>query len=244
MAIAPSRRGEWSACRGRRPPRLQGNGGTAYSGHRRRARRARRAGEPAVGGRLHRGHRRDRREGAGAPHRLPPRHGGLRLLPPRHRRPADPAAGARRGGERSHLHPDPRGVRRRRGRDAAAARGGLLLPETPGPQALPARAAAHPGRQRTPGATPTLTETRPMTDYDEPPTFVIETRGGGGAGAFLLGALLGAAAALLLAPRSGAETQAEIAGAARRLRDEVEGRVEGARDSVATRVERTRGGVS
>jgi gas vesicle protein len=80
-----------------------------------------------------------------------------------------------------------------------------------------------------------------MADYDDSPTFVIETRGGGGgAGTFLLGALVGAAVALLLAPRSGAETQAEIAGAARRLRDGVEGRVTGVRDSVSDRVERTR----
>lgn len=84
-----------------------------------------------------------------------------------------------------------------------------------------------------------------MADYDDDlPTFVIETRGGGGAGTFVLGALVGAALALLLAPRSGAETQAEIAGAARRLRDDVEGRVTGARDRVAGRVDRTRERVS
>ena len=82
-----------------------------------------------------------------------------------------------------------------------------------------------------------------MADYDDDlPTFVIETRGGGGT--FLLGALVGAAVALLLAPRSGAEPQAEIAGAARRLRDDVEGRVTGARDRVAGRVDRTRERVS
>ena len=73
---------------------------------------------------------------------------------------------------------------------------------------------------------------------------MIETRGWGGAGTFVLGALVGAALALLLAPRSGAETQAEIAGAARRLRDDVGGRVTGARDRVAGRVDRTRERVS
>lgn len=83
-----------------------------------------------------------------------------------------------------------------------------------------------------------------MAHYDDAPTFVIETRGGGGAGAFLLGALAGAAVALLLAPRSGAETQAEIAGAVRRLADGVEDRVSGARDSVTGRVENTRDRVS
>lgn len=85
-------------------------------------------------------------------------------------------------------------------------------------------------------------------DDDDLPAFVIETRGGGsGAGTFLLGALVGAAVALLLAPRSGSETQAEIAGAARRLRDDVEGRVSGARERVGDRVTGTldtvRGGV-
>src|SRR3954449_11863718 len=86
-----------------------------------------------------------------------------------------------------------------------------------------------------------------MADYDDDlPAFVIETRGGG-AGTFLLGALVGAAVALLLAPRSGSETQAEIAGAARRLRDDVEGRGSGARERVGGRVSGTldsvRGGV-
>lgn len=88
-----------------------------------------------------------------------------------------------------------------------------------------------------------------MADYDDDlPAFVIETRGGAaGAGTFLLGALVGAAVALLLAPRSGSETQAEIAGAARRLRDDVGGRVSGARERVEGRVQGTlesvRGGV-
>lgn len=83
-----------------------------------------------------------------------------------------------------------------------------------------------------------------MADYDDLPTFVIETRGGGGAGTFLLGALVGAAVALLLAPRSGTQTQAEIAGAVRRLRDDVGGRVSGARDAVSEQVGRARGRVS
>src|SRR5215207_5544469 len=83
-----------------------------------------------------------------------------------------------------------------------------------------------------------------MADHrDDVPTFVIETRGGDGIGPFLLGALVGAAAALLLAPRSGADTQAEIAGAARRLRDGVEGRVTGARDRVTGGVDDVRGRV-
>ena len=84
-------------------------------------------------------------------------------------------------------------------------------------------------------------------DDDELPALVIETRGGSDVGTFLLGALVGAAAALLLAPRSGAETQAGIAGAARRLAGDVQGRVSGARERVGERVggtlESVRGGV-
>ncbi|HEU4453327.1 MAG TPA: YtxH domain-containing protein [Longimicrobium sp.] len=78
-----------------------------------------------------------------------------------------------------------------------------------------------------------------MADLDETHTFVIETRGGDGVGAFLFGVLVGAAAMVLLAPRSGAETQAEIAGAARRLREGVGG----ARDRVVGRVDDVRGRV-
>jgi gas vesicle protein len=82
-----------------------------------------------------------------------------------------------------------------------------------------------------------------MADYDDLPTFVIETRGGGGAGTFMLGVLVGAAAALLLAPRSGMETQAEIAGAVRRARDGVGDRVSGARERVSDTLDSVRGGV-
>ncbi|HWK90025.1 MAG TPA: YtxH domain-containing protein [Longimicrobium sp.] len=56
-----------------------------------------------------------------------------------------------------------------------------------------------------------------MRDDEELPQIVIESRGGG-AGVFLLGALVGAGVALLLAPRPGAETQRELRAAARRLR--------------------------
>lgn len=80
-------------------------------------------------------------------------------------------------------------------------------------------------------------------DDDDVPYFVIETRGGDSAGVFLLGALVGAAAALLLAPRSGAETQAGIAGAARRLADGVGERVDEVRGGVSRRVEAVRGAV-
>lgn len=90
-----------------------------------------------------------------------------------------------------------------------------------------------------------------MSDQDEIQTYVIETRGGDAVGAFLFGVLVGAAAMVLLAPRSGAETQAEIAGAARRVRDgvtgareRVTGRVDDVRGRVRDRVDGVRGGVA
>ena len=50
-----------------------------------------------------------------------------------------------------------------------------------------------------------------MRDREDVPTIVVERdSGGAGAGAFLLGALLGAGIALLFAPKSGAETQEEL----------------------------------
>ena len=70
-----------------------------------------------------------------------------------------------------------------------------------------------------------------MRDYDDMPYIVIE-RHRGGMTPFLWGALLGAGAALLLAPRSGAETQDEISRNVRRIRDTAEGRVTDARDTV------------
>ena len=52
--------------------------------------------------------------------------------------------------------------------------------------------------------------------HDEP--MVVVERGGGRATAFLIGLAIGAGAALLLAPKSGAETRADIARQARRAR--------------------------
>jgi gas vesicle protein len=62
-----------------------------------------------------------------------------------------------------------------------------------------------------------------MRDYDDDgvPYVVIE-RTGSGLIPFVWGALLGAAAALLLAPKSGAETQQELKDRARRLRERAE----------------------
>ena len=78
-----------------------------------------------------------------------------------------------------------------------------------------------------------------MRDHDEMPYIVIERRSGG-MGPFVWGALLGAGVALLLAPRSGQETQEEIRRTATRLRTGVEDRVNYARDSVTGAVTRTR----
>ncbi|MBW3572230.1 MAG: YtxH domain-containing protein [Gemmatimonadetes bacterium] len=67
---------------------------------------------------------------------------------------------------------------------------------------------------------------------------------GGGFGTFLLGALFGAGVALLLAPRSGRETQAELARALGGVRQAAGGPVDGTRQSVAGWVDRARGQVS
>jgi gas vesicle protein len=78
-----------------------------------------------------------------------------------------------------------------------------------------------------------------MRDHDDVPYIVIERRSGG-VTPFVWGALLGAGVALLLAPRSGEETQEEIRRTAMRLRTGVEDRVGAARDSVTGAVNRTR----
>jgi gas vesicle protein len=77
-----------------------------------------------------------------------------------------------------------------------------------------------------------------MADHDELPYIVIERRSGG-LGAFVWGALLGAGAALLLAPRSGRETRDELRAGALRIRD----RAEDAVRQVSDNVQETIGGV-
>ncbi|HSJ07878.1 MAG TPA: YtxH domain-containing protein [Longimicrobiales bacterium] len=81
-----------------------------------------------------------------------------------------------------------------------------------------------------------------MADHDEVPYIVIERRAGG-AGAFLWGALLGAGAALLLAPRSGRETRDEIRAGALRIRDRAEDAVRSVTDSVQDAIGDVRGEV-
>jgi gas vesicle protein len=69
----------------------------------------------------------------------------------------------------------------------------------------------------------------------------IEVEQRGGLGTFVLGMLVGAGAALLLAPRGGRETQREIA---RALRERASGPVDGARESVTGWVGQVRGRVT
>jgi gas vesicle protein len=80
-----------------------------------------------------------------------------------------------------------------------------------------------------------------MSHHDEVPYIVIEQdSGGGGAMPFIWGALIGAGVALLLAPRSGKETQEELRRSFERVRSAAEERVEDVRESVVETVERTR----
>lgn len=80
-----------------------------------------------------------------------------------------------------------------------------------------------------------------MRNGDEMPAIIIEREGGGGSvGSFLLGALLGAGVALLVAPRSGAETQDEIRERARRLRAAAEERLDDLRGEMEERLEQAR----
>ena len=76
-----------------------------------------------------------------------------------------------------------------------------------------------------------------MRDHDDLPYIVIE-RHSGGFGSFVWGILMGAAAALLLAPRSGAETQEDIRRRVTRARTAAEDRFDTARTSVVRTRER------
>ena len=80
-------------------------------------------------------------------------------------------------------------------------------------------------------------------DYDDEPAVIIE-RHSGGVGSFLLGVAIGAAAALLLAPQSGAATRRDLRRGAKRARKaaqdlagDLQGRVTDTFDQAKERVE-------
>lgn len=78
-----------------------------------------------------------------------------------------------------------------------------------------------------------------MSEQEQQPYVVVERRASGVV-AFLCGALVGAGVALLLAPKSGRETQADLKEGARRLREGTEGRLTDLRDTLGERYDRTR----
>lgn len=73
--------------------------------------------------------------------------------------------------------------------------------------------------------------------------YVVYERERGGVGSFLFGALVGAGLALLFAPKSGEETQAELRQRARQLRDAAEDRVREAQRTLEHRIDEAREGV-
>lgn len=81
-----------------------------------------------------------------------------------------------------------------------------------------------------------------MSDHDDVPYIVIE-KDSGGFGSFVIGALVGAGLALLLAPRSGEETQEQIKGKAMELRGAAEDRVRTAQRELEERLDQARAGV-
>ena len=69
---------------------------------------------------------------------------------------------------------------------------------------------------------------------------IIEHRSGGSFGTFVWGLLIGAAAALLYAPKSGRETREELTESVDRLRGQAEDKVREAQDTVTAAVEDAR----
>lgn len=83
-----------------------------------------------------------------------------------------------------------------------------------------------------------------MPEFEETPYVVVERRRGSSLGAFIGGAVLGAVVALLYAPKSGEETQADLRDGLRRLRDDAEDRLEDAKREMGRGYERVRDEVS
>ena len=78
-----------------------------------------------------------------------------------------------------------------------------------------------------------------MSEQDQQPYVVVERRASGVV-AFLCGALVGAGVALLLAPKSGRETQADLREGARRLKEGTGERLTDLRETLGDRYDRTR----
>lgn len=78
---------------------------------------------------------------------------------------------------------------------------------------------------------------------DMPDVTVIETDSGATVKWFLLGALIGAGAGILLAPQSGERTRRDLARRAKRLRDDAEDRLEEFGDELQTRGRKIKGAV-
>ena len=81
-----------------------------------------------------------------------------------------------------------------------------------------------------------------MSDQDLQPYVVVERRGSNIV-AFLCGALMGAGIALLVAPKSGRETQAELREGARRFKDGAGEKLTDLREGLEDRYGRTREGL-
>jgi len=82
-----------------------------------------------------------------------------------------------------------------------------------------------------------------MRNQDDLPYIIVERDSGGGLGSFLLGVLVGAGLALLLAPQSGEETQEEIRERAHKLRLAAEERMREAQSQLEERIDTVRDGV-
>ncbi|MDZ7780462.1 MAG: YtxH domain-containing protein [Gemmatimonadota bacterium] len=82
-----------------------------------------------------------------------------------------------------------------------------------------------------------------MRDQNDTPHIIVEREGGGQVGSFVVGALVGAGLALLFAPKSGEETQAEIREKARQLRETAEDRMRDAQRNLEGRFDQAREGV-
>jgi gas vesicle protein len=76
-----------------------------------------------------------------------------------------------------------------------------------------------------------------------PDVTVIETDSGATVKWFLLGALIGAGAGILLAPQSGERTRRDLARRAKRLRDDAEDRLEEFGDEIQSRGRKIKGAV-